>query len=70
MFNRYRCYHYGGSNDSHINGRHVNYSVYADNTVLFCPSLAGLQTVLGKFADYITAVQLALKTPTYKVCIV
>jgi len=46
----------------YINDQLVNHLIYADDIVLFCPSLSGLQTLLNESAEYIAAVKLTLNT--------
>nr|XP_027209908.1 uncharacterized protein LOC113803337 [Penaeus vannamei] len=46
----------------YINDQLVNHLIYADDIVLLCPSLSGLQTLLNESAEYIAAVKLTLNT--------
>ncbi|XP_069981452.1 uncharacterized protein [Penaeus vannamei] len=46
----------------YINDQLVNHLIYADDIVLFSPSLAGLQTLLNESAEYIAAVKVTLNT--------
>ena len=44
----------------YLNDQLVNHLIYADDIVLFCPSLSGLQTILNECTNYINDVKLTL----------